>query len=118
MIPIKECKDNHLYIIKARNASIGIFNEKDSSFTISRTKFSSNYLFDEYHWDTGEPYGTAKCLKELEPVPPMEESEKLAYLNAKASHYREAIIECFKTDPFYQGFDFSKNGQWISNLNK
>lgn len=24
------------------------------------------FLFEEYHWDTGEPYGTAKPLEELE----------------------------------------------------
>lgn len=82
-IPLKECKDGYLYKIAARNASYGIFNQKDNSFIISRYKFKDNYLFPEYHWDTGEPYGTVKPLEEMNKAPEeMTDEEKLNYLNS------------------------------------
>jgi hypothetical protein len=95
-IPLDLCKDSFLYIINARDATIGIYNEKDFSFTISRTKFSSNFLFEEYHWDTGSPFRTAKPLKEIGPVPAMNEDEKLAFLNKKERELWDDIEETFK----------------------
>jgi hypothetical protein len=83
IIPIDKCKDRHLYIIDARNASIGIFDKKTSSFIISRHKFKSNYLFKEDHWDHDDQYGTATPLKELEYVEYIGEEEELAYLNKR-----------------------------------
>jgi hypothetical protein len=74
-IPIDECKNSHLYIIKARNASIGVYKKEDYSFQISRFKFTSNYIFGEYHWDIGnikpdmQCYGTAKPFHLLEELP-------------------------------------------------
>lgn len=83
IIPIDKCKDRYLYIITARNASIGIFDKKTSSFIISRTKFRSNYLFSEVHYDQDENFGTATPLKELELVEYIGEEEELAYLNKR-----------------------------------
>ena len=58
------------YKILARNASVGIWLPEDRGFIISRYKFSTTpFLFIEYHWDTGEPYGTVKPLKLLEICP-------------------------------------------------
>lgn len=59
-IPLSDCKHNFLYNITARNATFGIFNETENCFWIARTKFGSTFLDMEYHWDTGEPHGTAK----------------------------------------------------------
>ena len=64
-IPIDKCKDGYLYIIKARNADLGVYVKKEKGFHISRFKFKCNYIFMEYHWDTGEPFGTVKPIKEL-----------------------------------------------------
>jgi len=95
-IPLKECRDSGLYIINARNSNLGIFNEKNSSFTISRFKFSSNYLYEEDHWDTGEPNGTVKPLKalgltKLTFLPEMNEEEKLKFLNKRADQLKDEI---------------------------
>lgn len=94
-ISIERCKDSFLYIIQARNSNLGIFNKKDNSFTISRLKFSSNFLFDEFHWDTGEPYGTVKPLKQLELTFKMNDDEKLKFLNKRVNELQEEIEQIF-----------------------
>jgi hypothetical protein len=84
-IKIEDCKDGYLYLISARNSHIGIFNKDKNSFTISRVKFSNNYLFDEFHWDTGEPYGTVKPIREIGIAKPA----TLSYLNTESEKYWE-----------------------------
>lgn len=68
-IPISECRDGYVYYISARNAIIGIYRESTKGFIIARNKFGSIYLFEEYHWDTGEPFGTVQPWAELEKAP-------------------------------------------------
>lgn len=46
-----------IYKIKCRNLSYGMWNGKDG-FVGIRYKFGDRFLFTEFHWDTGEPYGT------------------------------------------------------------
>jgi hypothetical protein len=62
-------EDRHVYKIIARNARYGIWLPETESFLISRFKFDNNYLFEEYHWDTGPPFGTAKPLEHIGPLP-------------------------------------------------
>jgi hypothetical protein len=51
-------------------------------------KFGEVYLFDEYHWDTGEPFGTAVPKKELERAPQfLDNEEKLKWLIEVPSRY-------------------------------
>jgi len=65
-----EMKPLHLYRIHARNARFGVWHPKRKVFVISRFKFSDNFLCQELHWDTKDPWGgTAKPLKELEKTP-------------------------------------------------
>lgn len=86
-IPIDKCIDGHVYIIDARNASVGIFEKNHpfwpNAFIISRNKFNANYLFPEFHWDNGAPYGTAKPYKDTGIIAPEFETddEKLKWLN-------------------------------------
>lgn len=47
-----------LYRLDCRNLSVGVWDAKSRGFIGIRTKFGSRFLFIEYHWDTGEPYGT------------------------------------------------------------
>lgn len=56
--------DESLYLIVARNASVGIWNKNNHSFTIARNKFGF-YLFEEYHYDYDTSFGTAKPLELL-----------------------------------------------------
>lgn len=80
-IPMSKCKDGHLYIIKARNADIGVYVAEKKGFRISRFKFKSNFIDTEDHWDTGEPFGTVKPLKKLNYIGGMSDEKLLPRLN-------------------------------------
>lgn len=99
-IQLEDCVDNNLYIIDARNASIGIFRKETGGFLISRTKFTSNYIFEEYHWDIYkinpelEHYGTVKplkCLGEQRVSYNSPDNELLIFLNDYYKEYRKEI---------------------------
>jgi hypothetical protein len=95
-IPMTKCKNGYVYYIHARNSHIGIYDEKEKGFIISRHKFNDNYLFTEYHWDTGAPYGTVKPIKKLCKAPEFKEDEaKLAWLNKKCTEINK--------NPWYKG---------------
>ena len=64
MIPMNECKNGGLYKIDSRNLAFGVYNEAQQGFVGIREKFGNEYLFTEFHWDTGEPFGTV-CPQEL-----------------------------------------------------
>lgn len=95
-----------LYIIDARNAYLGVWNSCTLSFQIARTRYSrrllhgrmkwdyhSAYLFEEKHWDVGEPYGTAKPLVFLEQMPPSETTNLLAYLLEADTRFPREIAQ-------------------------
>jgi hypothetical protein len=65
-IALEDCKHNFLYKLMSRNLKYGVFNKETNGFTGLRRKFGSVFLFEEYHWDTGAPYGTVHPLEELE----------------------------------------------------
>ena len=66
---VEELKDGYLYRINARNANYGIWYGEKGAFVISRVKFTSNYLFEEIHWDLNEHFGTVKPIEEIEKSP-------------------------------------------------
>ena len=95
-IPLDQCEHGQLYHIRARNFRLGIFNEPKQEFIGIRSKFGSRYLFGEYHWDTGPPFGTVKPITKLELRPFTEVSDLsddpnydaiLAWLEAKDDEY-------------------------------
>ncbi len=65
IIPIELCKHGFLYKIYSRNLDCGVYDETTKGFVGIRTKFGSRYLFTEYHWDTGAPFGTVQPIKEI-----------------------------------------------------
>ena len=69
MISLKKCKNGYAYKIDSRNLSIGVFNRVTNGFVGVRYKFGDEFLFEEFHYDTGEPYGTVYPKKELEQCP-------------------------------------------------
>lgn len=87
-IKIEDCLDGYTYFINARNSRVGIYKASDRSFIISRFKFGHNYLFDEYHWDTGSPHGTVKPIQIIEKRPAhTSEDDTLKYLNGLSDKY-------------------------------
>lgn len=68
-IPLDECKDRMVYEIHSRNLAVGVFVQDRRGFIGIREKFGSRYLFMEFHYDTGAPFGTVRPIKELTVVP-------------------------------------------------
>ena len=69
MIPKDKCQNRFLYKINSRNLYFGVFRKETGGFIGLRTKFDSIFLFEEYHWDNGPPYGTVKPEEILEELP-------------------------------------------------
>lgn len=96
-IPLEGCKHSYLYKIFSRNLRLGVFNAQSKGFIGIRTKFGYRYLFTEYHYDFGAPFGTVNPKKELEECPyyPYEEIENqpnielFKWLEQKEKEYLE-----------------------------
>lgn len=69
MIPLQDCEDRFAYKISSRNLIFGVFNVKNSGFIGIREKFGEEYLFTEYHYDTGSPFGTVIPKEKLIKLP-------------------------------------------------
>ena len=95
-----------LYIIDARNAYLGVWNSSTSSFQIARVRYIRRlrqgkmnweargaYLFEEKHWDAGEPLGSAKPLVFVEQVPPSETGDLLTYLLKAGARFPKEIAQ-------------------------
>lgn len=59
-IPKKDCKNRIVYKIHSRNLELGVYDERDGGFIGFREKFGSVYLFKEFHYDNGPPFGTVR----------------------------------------------------------
>ena len=64
-LPIAHCQHGWLYRIYSRNLNLGVYRSEDHGFVGIRHKFGRRYLFAEYHWDTGAPFGTANPLEAI-----------------------------------------------------
>lgn len=68
-IPLEQCIHGITYKLHSRNLRIGVYDKQTKGFVGIRTKFGFRYLFTEYHWDTGAPFGTACPLAAIENCP-------------------------------------------------
>jgi hypothetical protein len=68
-LPIDECENRGVYRISSRNLSIGVFVKETSGFIGIRQKFSDLFLFQEYHNDTGAPFGTVFPKEKIGQLP-------------------------------------------------
>jgi predicted RNase H-like HicB family nuclease len=68
-IPLSECKHGYLYRISSRNLAFGVFDSTKQGFVGIREKFGHRYLFTEFHYDTGAPFGTVRPKELLEICP-------------------------------------------------
>lgn len=77
-IPLDKCKNRWLYRIASRNLKAGVFRKDKNGFVGIREKFGLEFLFVEFHWDTGEPHGTVKPLEQLKrcPIENLEEYQR------------------------------------------
>lgn len=65
MIPMEACKDRQPYRLRSRNLRLGVYSAATHGFLGIREKFGSRFLAEEFHWETGAPFGSAKPLEEL-----------------------------------------------------
>ena len=68
-IPIEQCEQGWLYRIYSRNLNLGVYRESDQGFIGIRHKMGTRYLFTEFHWDNGPPFGTANPLELISECP-------------------------------------------------
>lgn len=94
-IPLSDCKHGWLYKIKSRNLIMGVFREDKKGFVGIREKFDQQFLFVEYHWDTGPPFGTVKLLECLERCP-LENLDKYIETHDKQLETNKELFEWLK----------------------
>ena len=58
-----DCKKGRVYEIQSRNLSYGVFDGKYGFIGI-REKFGNRYLFTEYHYEQGAPFGTVTPFRD------------------------------------------------------
>lgn len=60
-----------IYRVYSRNLVVGVWDGTDDpcGFVGIRRKFNEEFLFTEYHWEDGPPYGTVKPTDLLGVVP-------------------------------------------------
>ena len=86
-LDLTECNTNHLYKIKARNSSYGIYT-KDGVFILLRYKFG--YMIDEeLHYDYCDVFGTVKPIELIREV-----DERI--VDAINNKNNKMLIEYFK----------------------
>lgn len=68
-IPLEKCLSRHVYRVDSRNLLAAVYTGVNGGFIGIRTKFGDRYLFTEYHYDNGPPYGTVTPLEDLGIVP-------------------------------------------------
>jgi len=69
IISLEDCEDRFAYRISSRNLIVGVFNAENSGFIGIREKFDERFLFTEYHYDTGAPFGTVNPKEKLIKLP-------------------------------------------------
>ena len=89
MISLQDCKHGYTYRIDSRNLSIGVFNQQTKGFVGIREKFGNEFLFAEFHWDTGEPFCTVEPQEEIEKCPIEDLRESLEPI---CSYCRERVV--------------------------
>ena len=61
--PLADLEVGAAYELESRNLSVGIWDGKE--FHGIRTKFGSQFMDSEIHWDLDTRYGTAQAVKRL-----------------------------------------------------
>jgi hypothetical protein len=97
--PRDEVELGRAYVIHARNGGIGIAvtTEEKLGYRLHREKFGTHFLFDEWDWDEGEPFGTAIPLRRLDADPPSDDVELLEWLACREWEWRVEIDAAWRT---------------------
>jgi hypothetical protein len=98
-IPRDEVTIGRAYVIHARNGGVGVAVDEAGrlGYQLHREKFGHHYLFVEYDWDEGAPYGTAIPLAAIAAEPPHDEAALLMWLSDQEHEHRVEIDDAWKT---------------------
>ncbi|TCJ82736.1 hypothetical protein [Cocleimonas flava] len=100
-LKVGELKDFYSYTIWARNAFVGIWVKDENAFLISRYKVGDVPILRwEYHWDIGEPLGTAKPIQIIENCP-----YELKNTDDKAEEICRYLNDLEEKNPVVVGFN-------------
>lgn len=69
-IPEDQLVNGRIYEIVSRNLYVGVWDSSKRGFIGIREKFDSTYLFTEYEYATGSPFGTARAFRLLDETLP------------------------------------------------
>lgn len=64
-MPMSDMVDRRVYRVRSRNLVVGAWRAETRGFIGIREKFGALYLFEEYHTETGPPFGTAFAIQDL-----------------------------------------------------
>lgn len=64
-LPMTDMVDRRVYRVRSRNLVVGAWRASTQGFIGIREKFGHLYLFEEYHTETGPPFGTAFAIQDL-----------------------------------------------------
>ena len=67
-VPLAKCEVRHVYRLKSRNLKIGVYDGERGLIGV-RYKFDREFLFTEYHYDAGAPYGTVHPIEDIGVLP-------------------------------------------------
>jgi hypothetical protein len=92
-VPVDAIVLGRAYVIHARNGGIGVAVSSRGRlvYRLHREKFGEHFLFDEWDWAEGKPYGTAIPLRLLEVEPPLDPEALLDWLAERETECREEI---------------------------
>lgn len=62
-IPLDELEHGRVYKVRSRNLVVGVWNAPSRGFLGIREKFGNRFLFQEFHYDNGPPFGTAWAVQ-------------------------------------------------------
>lgn len=107
-IALNECEHGYVYKIRSRNLSMGVFNKESNGFIGIRLKFKYEFLFTEYHWDTGASLGgTVKPIEIICKLPEdIEIKETLDTIDEKSKRQVN----------FKEGWYYVDNGEYDKNI--
>lgn len=115
MIPKNELIPGAIYRINARNFTIAIWT--GAAFRGAREKFGHVYLFDEFSWEDGPPFGTATALERLgeRVIPsPWESDTILALLEvSEILYYRYSTLDSAVAAAGYD-VEMETSGNWTT----
>ncbi|MBX3248696.1 MAG: hypothetical protein KF901_16080 [Myxococcales bacterium] len=87
------------YVIHARNGGVGVAVRDGNrlGYRLRRQKFDRIFLFVEWDWAEGPPYGTAIPLQEVATEAPADERDWIGWLEALEAAYADEIREAWET---------------------